>query len=491
MLKSESKFGSCSFEGDDHNMAKRESIPMNELSPGSGQTSNNTLAQNLLPEPSRSGQNARISWRSRMTQIREFCNIIACWRCKVWMLILLPVVILITIIIVIIGINNTSIDDDFIDPKLKIYGISRYYIGIMKISKYSFTPELMIPQSKNYLSLSKVLKMMLCQLYNKSPALGYYFVDSGVFSFSNGSVTAYFWLQFAMPKEHDLLVKYTLSAEVLLNVLRQHLYYDGTAKKMEVEPSSITLQLAKERYVQSLKAGHCVLRVLLLSKEQTFNSQRLVNCSKNSSNYWLVQGESDRSIKTIISTEDEGSVCTGTNVTIYNTWVPGSKQIVSKFTQTGLPNTREVIVSGNTLLVTFSPTGECDLSQYSITFLQVPMTECGGTLDGTNGSFTSPSYSNQKEINCTWDLKVQEHFRAIIYFREFKLGGPPMSGESCVTDYLEIDSQRFCGDRKAFYFHSNSSSLQITFHSSKMYTQSFAADYITTDGNYTSTKFHS
>ncbi|XP_072369748.1 suppressor of tumorigenicity 14 protein homolog [Scyliorhinus torazame] len=466
-------------------MADSESIPMNERRGSSHQTAGHSLLSESCC------QIVRNSRHSRYGQIQNFCNKILCWRFKVWMFILLPIVILITIIIVIIGIRATPYDDDYIDPKLKMYGIPRYYVGSMKISKYSFTPELMIPQSKNYLYLSKVLKMMLCQLYNKSPALGYYFVDSDVFSFSHGSVTAYFWLQFAMPEEHDLLVKYTLSAEMLSNALRQQLYTDGMAKNMEVEPSSITLQPAKEGYVQSLKTGQCVFRVLLLSKEQTFNSLRLVNCNKNSSNYWLVQGKNDHSIKTIISTEGEGSVCTDVNVTMYNTWVPGLKQIVSKFSQTGLPTNHEVIIPGNMLLMTFSRLGECDLSQYSITFLQVPMAECGGVLDGTNGSFTSPSYPNdhQEEINCTWNLKVQEHYRAIIFFREFKLGGPPTSGGSCESDYLEVDGQRFCGDHKPFSFHSNSSNLLITFHSSKTYTQSFAADFIITDGN--STKFHS
>ncbi|XP_078416699.1 uncharacterized protein c15h3orf52 [Cetorhinus maximus] len=163
-------------------MAEEGSILMTELSP----SSNSTQEQNFLPDTDRDDQNERNSqWgnlRCRETRIWNACNKIICWKCKLWMPILF-IVILITIIIVIIGIKATSIDDDFIDPSLKIYGISRFYIGSMKISKYSFTPELMIPQSKNYSSLAKLLKIMLCQLYNKSPALGYYFVDSGVFSF--------------------------------------------------------------------------------------------------------------------------------------------------------------------------------------------------------------------------------------------------------------------------------------------------------------------
>ncbi|XP_043556981.1 suppressor of tumorigenicity 14 protein homolog isoform X1 [Chiloscyllium plagiosum] len=451
-------------------MAVATPIPMIDFRSNSAQMNN--TEETLLPEPEPSLQEGRNrQWNiqcCRETYNRNIRNKIKSWKCKV--LIVLSSIILITTI-VILGIKATSYDDDFIDPKLKIYGISQYYIGRM-------TREPVIPHCKNY---SLVLKNMLWQLYNKSPAIGYYFVDSGVFSCSN--VTTYFWLQFALPKEHDLLIKYTLSVGILLNVLRQHLYLDGTAKNMEVVPSSVTLQVANDGYVRSLKTGQCVLHVLLLSKEKTFGSLRLGNCSKNNNTYWLVQGQSDHSIKTVISTEAEGSVCTDVNVTMYNTWIPDSKQTVSKFRQSGLSITNEIIISGNMLLITFSSTEECDLSQYSITFLQVTVTECGGILGGMNGSFTSPSYLNnhQEEINCTWNLKVQEHFRTIIFFKEFRLGGSSGIGESCVADYLEVDGQRFCGDHKPFSLLSNSSSLQINFHSKKIYTQYFAADYIATN----------
>uniref|UniRef100_UPI00398EAAE5 suppressor of tumorigenicity 14 protein homolog n=1 Tax=Pristiophorus japonicus TaxID=55135 RepID=UPI00398EAAE5 len=469
-------------------MADRGGIRMTLVSSSSERADNSTQNQTLLNQIDQRETNSQGKYQCfKDTCNRDACNRTICWKCKMWMLIVLAIAILIAllIIIVICGIRATSIDDDFIHPNLKIYGTSRYYIGSMKISKHSFIPELMMPQSKKYSSLSKDLKIMLCQLYSTSPALGYYFVDSGIFSFSNGSVTAYYWLQFALPKDHDLLIKYTLSAEMLMNVLRQHLSTDRTREKMDIEPSSVTLQVANERYVRSLKTGQCVFRVLLLSKEQTFDSLRLMNCNKNTSNYWLVQGESGRSIKATISTKDEGSVCSGMDVATYNTWFPDSKQTVSKFSQIGPSIMSEIIVSGNMLLVTFNPTGGCNLSQYSITFLQVPMTECGGVLVGTNGSFTSPSYSNdhQEEINCTWNLKVQEHLRPIISFKNFKLSGPPRTGKLCVTDYVEIDGKRFCGEHKTFNYYSHNSSLQIKFYSNKMYTKGFAADYIVTEGD--------
>ncbi|XP_059824482.1 suppressor of tumorigenicity 14 protein homolog isoform X1 [Hypanus sabinus] len=416
---------------------------------------------------------------------RETCNKMICWRCKMWMLIVSTVAMLTAAItiIVILSIRATPLDDELIDPNLKIHGTPRYYIGSIKISNYSFTPGLMVPQSKNLTSLSKTLKHMLNQLYTTSPALRYYFVDSDVFSFSHSGAIAYFWLQFALPKEKDLLIKYTLSTEVLINVLRQHLQTADVGRIMKIELSSLMLRVANEEYVQSLKTGQCVHHVLLLSEEQTFDSLGLIQCNRSSSSYWLVQGGIGYSIKATISTQPGGTTCNGVDVATYSTGFLDPKQTVSKFEQTGQPLTAEVIVSGDTLLVAFNPTAGCNLLQYSITFLQVPVTECGGVLGGTKGSFRSPRDSNNQEkaVNCTWNLKVQEHFRTKIVFKDFKLGGSPKTGESCVTDYLEVDSRRFCGDHQSFCLYSNSSSLQILFHANQINSKGFAADYMAID----------
>ncbi|XP_051870208.1 suppressor of tumorigenicity 14 protein homolog isoform X2 [Pristis pectinata] len=439
--------------------------------------------ERFLVGPAEQPENNRC-WR-RLTPTykckRDICNKIICWKCKMWMLIVsVATLIAAIIIIVILSIRATPLDDEFIDPKLKTHGIPRYYIGSMKISKYSFTPELMMPQSKNFTSLSNTLKIMLKQVYTTSPALGYYFVDSDIFSFSHGSVIAYYWLQFALPEEQDLLIKYTLSIEVLINILRQHLHTADVRRIMEIEPSSVTLQ------------GQCVHRVLLRSKEQTFDSLGLINCSKNSSNYWLVQGESGSSIKATISTKPVGSNCSGVDVATYSSWFPDPKQTVSKFRQTGQPFTSEVIASGNMLLVAFNPTAGCNLSQYSITFLQVPATACGGVLGGTNGSFMSPRYSNdhQEDIICTWNLKLQEHLGAKIFFKDLKLGRSPKPGQFCVIDYLEVNGRRFCGDHQHVCLCSKASSLQIKFHSNQTDIKGFAAGYTATDDCLTDSRCH-
>ncbi|XP_078264979.1 suppressor of tumorigenicity 14 protein homolog [Rhinoraja longicauda] len=397
---------------------------------------------------------------------------------------LLAVVVLITTLFstVIFGIRATPLDDEFIDPNLRILGAPRYYVGSMKLSRGSFTPELATPQSRNFSSLSNTLKTMLQQLYSTSPALGYYFVDSDVFSFSNGSIIAHYWLQFALPKEAELFIRYTLSIEVLINVLRQHLHTLAVRRITEVDPSSVTLQVANEQYVQSLKTGQCVFHILLQSKNQTFDSLGLVNCSRNSSNYWLVQGMSGYSIKADISSTPHRSIYSDVEVAMYSSWFPDTEQTVSKFSQTGHAFTSELVVSGSVLLMTFNPRAGCELSQYSITFLQVPETECGGVLGGTNGSFMIPSSSNDhlEGINCTWNLQLQEPFRAKLVFKDFRLDGSPKTGVLCVADYLEVDGQRFCGEHQQFCLYSKGSSLQIKYHSNQTHTKGFTVDYMAT-----------
>ncbi|XP_069744662.1 suppressor of tumorigenicity 14 protein-like isoform X3 [Narcine bancroftii] len=388
-------------------MAESGATETIEMTGHAGGEADGEQRQHLLIGGRAEQQENNRRWRSLIPN--HLRNSAICNNYKMWLLIVLIAAIVVTIISVILGIRYTSIDDEYIDPDLKIHGTPRYYIGSMKLPRCSFTTELTVPQSKNFFSLSEALNSMLKQLYSTSPALGYYFVDSDVFSFSNGSLIAYYWLQFALPKEQDLLLKYTLSIEVLVNILRQHLHTADVRKTVEVEPSSVTLHVADEQYVQSLKTGKCVSRILLENNRQSFDSLDLVNCWKTS-NYWLVQGENGYFIKASILTRPGGPVCSGVDVASYSTWFLDPEQTVSKFRQIGQSFKSEIIASGNILLVAFNPTAGCDRSQYSISFLQVPATECGGVLGGTNGSFMSPQYSTdrQEDISCIWNLKLQK-----------------------------------------------------------------------------------
>lgn len=63
------------------------------------------------------------------------------------------------------------------------------------------------------------------------------------FLLRNGSVIAEYQLKFVMPAEHDQLEKFTLSREVVFNVLRQFLYDQETeeTEPMYIDPVSLTM----------------------------------------------------------------------------------------------------------------------------------------------------------------------------------------------------------------------------------------------------------
>ncbi|XP_041128573.1 TPA-induced transmembrane protein homolog isoform X2 [Polyodon spathula] len=175
------------------------------------------------------------------------------WKCKLWMLIL-SVFILLTIATVISLVLYSVVyvdEDEKIDKTL--YVVPRYYNGTLRIVNQEFTRELLLPKSQKSEFLSGQLKDMLSRLYSSSPALGRYFVNAGLNSFSNGSVTAYYWLKFEIPSEHSKLIKYTLSEEVLVNVFRQHLYDQelDENRNLHIDPSSLSLQVADGKGVAS------------------------------------------------------------------------------------------------------------------------------------------------------------------------------------------------------------------------------------------------
>ncbi|KAK6485823.1 TPA-induced transmembrane protein [Huso huso] len=176
------------------------------------------------------------------------------WKCKLWMCILSVFILL--AIATVIGLVLYSVvyvdEDEKIDKTL--YVVSRYYNGTLRIVNQEFTPELLLPKSQKSEFLSGQLKDMLSRLYSSSPALGRYFVNAGLNSFSNGSVTAYYWLKFEIPSEHSKMIKYTLSEEVLVNVFRQHLYDQELEenRNLHIDPSSLSLQVADGKGVTSL-----------------------------------------------------------------------------------------------------------------------------------------------------------------------------------------------------------------------------------------------
>ncbi|KAJ8368610.1 hypothetical protein SKAU_G00086380 [Synaphobranchus kaupii] len=147
------------------------------------------------------------------------------WRLRLWMLIALGLLLLAILVLALALILYSVLyvdEDDIFDGKSFV--VPLFYSGSLRLVNQNFTEDLLSPTSSQSQALSGLLEQKLSNVYSSSPALGRYFSSAGFYAFRNGSVTAYYWLKFLMPQEHKQLLHYTLSREMVYNVLRQYLY---------------------------------------------------------------------------------------------------------------------------------------------------------------------------------------------------------------------------------------------------------------------------
>uniref|UniRef100_A0A3B4A3A9 SEA domain-containing protein n=2 Tax=Periophthalmus magnuspinnatus TaxID=409849 RepID=A0A3B4A3A9_9GOBI len=137
----------------------------------------------------------------------------------------------------------------------------RNFSGSFRLPNFNFTEELLNLTSNGSPSLTAELENKLDGLFRDSPALGRYFSRSQIYHYSDGPVTALFRLMFRMPEEKEeeeggQLTHFTLSWEMIYNVLRQFLY------DQEVDPSDHTYiepaSLNISSVVTNRKDCHCL-----------------------------------------------------------------------------------------------------------------------------------------------------------------------------------------------------------------------------------------
>ncbi|KAJ8410885.1 hypothetical protein AAFF_G00188420 [Aldrovandia affinis] len=165
------------------------------------------------------------------------------WRLTLWMVIALCLLVVIVVVIILSLVLYSVLyvdEDDTFDHKSLV--VPRFYSGSMRLN---FTTDLLSPWENQSLALSTQLEEKISNLYSASPALGRYFSSVSTSAFRNGSITAYYWLKFLMPLEHEQLVRYTLSQEMVYNVLYQHLYDQepDSDQLLYIDPATVYMEI--------------------------------------------------------------------------------------------------------------------------------------------------------------------------------------------------------------------------------------------------------
>ncbi|XP_025070072.1 TPA-induced transmembrane protein isoform X3 [Alligator sinensis] len=128
-------------------------------------------------------------------------------------------------------------EDEYWDPDLVSSGNHHNFSGTLKVQCSAGT------------AYSEDLTKKLTDIYKSSPALGRYFVSAHVVSFSDENATASYQLLFSLPPVTEEFMKYTMSKDFVMNVLRQNILdeedsYDKGAfdcTKIRLDPDSLTL----------------------------------------------------------------------------------------------------------------------------------------------------------------------------------------------------------------------------------------------------------
>ncbi|XP_035242458.1 TPA-induced transmembrane protein isoform X3 [Anguilla anguilla] len=162
------------------------------------------------------------------------------WRLRLWMIIAL-ILLVVAILAIVLGLVLWEVlyedEDDKFDRKSFV--VPLFYNGSLRLVSQDVPADLLTSNQSRAL-----IEKELYSLYNCSPALGRYFSGVGLTTVRNGSVTANYWLKFLMPEEHKQLLRYTLSREMVYNVLRQHLYDQepGTGPLLYIDPAAIHME---------------------------------------------------------------------------------------------------------------------------------------------------------------------------------------------------------------------------------------------------------
>ncbi|XP_051535611.1 TPA-induced transmembrane protein isoform X1 [Myxocyprinus asiaticus] len=171
---------------------------------------------------------------------RELSEVVV-WNLKLWMVVLIIFLVIVLIIGISLIVCTVGHDDEDEKYDKSSFVVERFFRGNFTLDSNSFTSH-PLNQLNETDKLLEQLKQQLTEVYNSSPALARFFSSVKINNFSD--TTAQFELHFLMPSEHEQLVQYTLSREMVRNVLLQNFYDQSpdTGDSFYIIPTSLRME---------------------------------------------------------------------------------------------------------------------------------------------------------------------------------------------------------------------------------------------------------
>nr|XP_017506296.2 suppressor of tumorigenicity 14 protein isoform X1 [Manis javanica] len=363
--------------------------------------------------------------------------------------------------------------------------VQKVFNGYLRITNENFLDAYENPNSTEFANLANKVKEALKVLYSRVPALGPYHTESAVTAFSEGSVIAYYWSKFSIPQYLVEEAKRALAQE-------QKVTLPPRARSLtSFELTSVVAFPTDPRTVQTTQDNSCSFALHAHGGELT----RFTTPGFPDSPYpagarcqWTLRGDADSVLSLTFRSFDVASCDDSASdlVMVYDSLSPVEPRALVQLCGTYPPSYNLTFLSSqNVLLVTLITNTERRHPGFEAVFFQLPkMSSCGGSLRDAQGTFSSPYYPGHypPNINCTWDIEVPNNKNVKVIFKLFYLLEPSVPLGSCPKDYVEVNGEKYCGERPQFVVTSNTSKITVRFHSDQSYTDTgFLAEYLSYD----------
>lgn len=348
--------------------------------------------------------------------------------------------------------------------------VQKMYSGSLNITNQMFLEAYENNESPEFQDLASKVINQLKQIYSKIPQVSKYYVDSTVQAFSEGSVIAYYLSEFAVPAAQVDAVDAVMSGMTETQ--------NTNLRRLPGESQDIlAFNYMTSSAVDSRMIGKRSKMKRLHTRPNeftTFQSPGFPNFPypANTVEQWQLRGDSNNVLKLDFSTFKLETNCSNDYVKIYNSLVAIESQVmVEKCGQYSPNNPLSLISSGNVMSITLVTNEAGEFPGFQAQVSQIPKAtanelNCGGTLSGLSGTFTSPNYPRYYPPlkTCVWTIQVPSTMHVKLTFSKFMMSvGDP---KSCVRDYVQVNEEKLCGELPTNTIRtSNSNQMTVTFYS--------------------------
>lgn len=365
--------------------------------------------------------------------------------------------------------------------------VQKVFNGYLRITNENFLDAYENPNSTEFAELAIKVKEALKLLYSEIPVLGPYHKESTVTAFSEGSIIAYYWSEFSIPSHLAEEAERAMAKERAIRLPPRtrtlHSFVLTSVVAFPTDPRTVqTTQDNRCRFALHARWGEITRFSTPGFPDSPYPA--FARCQ------WTLRGDANSVLGLTFRSFDVAACDSHGNdrVIVYDTLSPVEPRTVVQLCGSYPPSYNLTFLSSqNVLLVTLITNTERRHPGFEALFFQLPkMSSCGGYLREARGTFNSPYYPGHypPNINCTWDIEVPSNRNVKVSFKVFYLWEPNLPVGKCLKDFVEVNGEKYCGEKPQFVVASKSNRITVHFHSDQSYTDTgFLAEYMSYDSS--------